>query len=72
MYITATDFRQNIGRYLELCEKEDIFIMKHGESFAKLSGVKNGRRESVRRITGSLTIGSSENDFEETDRKSVV
>lgn len=54
MYVTSTDFRQNIGRYLDLCAAEDVYIMKHGEVFAKLVGATAGKRDSIRKMTGML------------------
>jgi antitoxin (DNA-binding transcriptional repressor) of toxin-antitoxin stability system len=56
MYVTSTDFRQNIGKYLELCEGEDVYIMKHGNVYAKLSGITVGKTESAKRICGSLNL----------------
>ncbi|UAL08168.1 MAG: type II toxin-antitoxin system Phd/YefM family antitoxin [Candidatus Methanogranum gryphiswaldense] len=67
MYVTSTDFRQNIGKYLDLCAKEDVYIMKHGDVFAKLSGTVNGKKESLRKISGSLSIDSKEFTEEGTE-----
>ena len=36
MYVTATEFKTNFGKYLELISKEDIFITKNGKTIAKL------------------------------------
>lgn len=36
MRINSTDFQNSFGRYLSLCEKEDIIITKNGKSVAKL------------------------------------
>lgn len=37
MQITATEFKNNIGKYLALASKQDIYITKNGKSVAKLS-----------------------------------
>lgn len=37
MLITATEFKKNIGKYLEQAQKGDILITKHGVTIAKLS-----------------------------------
>ncbi|MHB1483539.1 MAG: type II toxin-antitoxin system Phd/YefM family antitoxin [Saccharofermentanales bacterium] len=36
MYVTATDFKLNFGKYLEIISKEDVFITKNGKTIAKL------------------------------------
>ena len=37
MVITATEFKMNMGKYLDYVQKEDIFITKNGKTIAKLS-----------------------------------
>lgn len=37
MSITATELKQNLGKYLLLAETEDVFITKNGRVVAKLS-----------------------------------
>lgn len=56
MYVTSTDFRQNIGKYLELCGDEEIYIMKHGEVFARLTGAVRSRKDTLGKISGMLDV----------------
>lgn len=53
MIITATEFKTNFGKYLELVSlsQEDIFITKNGKTVAKVS---NPRISAVDRISGVL------------------
>lgn len=37
MLITATELKNNIGRYLALAATHDIYITKNGKSIAKLT-----------------------------------
>ena len=37
MSITATELKQNLGKYLLLSATEDIYITKNGKIIAKLS-----------------------------------
>lgn len=37
MKVSATDMKNYFGKYLKMCEKEDIFITKNERIFAKLS-----------------------------------
>ena len=36
MIVTATEFKQNMGKYLELVEKEDITITRNGKKVGVL------------------------------------
>lgn len=36
MYVTATEFKLNFGKYLEIISSEDVFITKNGKPIAKL------------------------------------
>ena len=56
MYVTATEFRTNVGKYLELVSKEDIFISKHGKSIATLSASEKTKQRMVDSLAGSLRI----------------
>lgn len=37
MYISVTDLKQNLGRYLTAAAKADIFITCYGKTIAKLT-----------------------------------
>ena len=36
MYVTSTELKVNLSKYLGLAAKEDIFITKNGEPIAKI------------------------------------
>lgn len=54
MIVTATEFKTNFGKYLELIPQlqEDIFITKNGKTIAKLS---NPQVSAVDSISGILS-----------------
>ncbi|MGN0587755.1 MAG: type II toxin-antitoxin system Phd/YefM family antitoxin [Oscillospiraceae bacterium] len=54
MIITATEFKTNFGKYLELITQiqEDIFITKNGKTIAKMS---NPQVSAVDSISGILS-----------------
>ena len=52
MIITATEFKLNMGKYLDLVSKEDIFITRHGKTIAK---IVNPQISAVDSIRGLLT-----------------
>ena len=54
MTITATEFKKNIGKYLDIAVNEDVFITKNGKSVAKLTDPKQDRIEAARSLFGIL------------------
>jgi antitoxin (DNA-binding transcriptional repressor) of toxin-antitoxin stability system len=64
MVVTATEFKTNFGKYLDLLAKEDIFITRNGKTIAK---VVNPHVSSVDSISG-LLAGKVLDDL---DRKSI-
>ncbi len=51
MQVTATEFKLNFGRYLELVRTEDIWVTKNGKIIAKLI---NPNVSAVDAISGVL------------------
>ena len=37
MIVTATEFKTNLGKYLEMAASQDIFITKNGKSITRLT-----------------------------------
>ena len=50
MIITATEFKVNFGKYLDIVGKEDIFITRNGKTVAKLINPQVSAVESIRGI----------------------
>ena len=48
MIVTATEFKTNFGKYLELIAKEDIFITRNGKTIAKVVNPKISAVDSLR------------------------
>lgn len=65
MSITVTEFKKNLGKYLELSEHEDIFISKNGKVIAKLTNPNKNRLELANSIIGiipdSMTLEEAKN-----------
>ena len=64
MVVTATEFKTNFGKYLEILAREDIFITKNGKTVAKMI---NPNVNAVDEISGILS-GALPRDY---DRKSL-
>lgn len=60
MVITATEFKNNLGKYLAMIEKEDIYITRNGKTIAKLI---NPNVSAVDALSGMLA-GKLANDFD--------
>jgi len=57
MYVTATEFKLNFGKYLEMASKENIFITKNGRPIAKLV---NPALSVVDELRGIISVSEGE------------
>jgi len=60
MVVTATEFKTNFGKYLDMLLSEDIFITRNGKTIAK---VINPNVSAVDSISGILS-GKVPDDFD--------
>ena len=54
MLLTATEFKNNIGKYLTLVVTEDIFITKNGKNVAKLSSARQNKVDTMKSLFGII------------------
>jgi prevent-host-death family protein len=54
MFITATELKNNLGKYLDLANKEDIIITKNGKQIAKLTSVTKNKQAIAESLMGIL------------------
>ena len=54
MSITATELKQNLGKYLLLSAQEDIYITKNGKIIAKLTNPYQDRVSTAQALFGIL------------------
>jgi antitoxin (DNA-binding transcriptional repressor) of toxin-antitoxin stability system len=54
MSITATELKNNLGKFLLLAAKEDIFITRNGKVVAKLSNPNQDRVNIAKSLFGIL------------------
>lgn len=55
MVVTATEFKTNFGKYLELIAKEDIFITRNGKMVAKVVNPQVSAVDSLRGMIGGIS-----------------
>ena len=61
MIVTATEFKTNFGKYLDMLTKEDIFITRNGKTIAK---VINPQVSAVDSLRGMLKNAPSDIDLD--------
>lgn len=71
MSITATEFKKNIGKYLEISAKEDVYISKNGKIVAKLTNPNKSRVEMAKSLAGVIPADISLEDAR-TERTSKL
>ena len=54
MIITATEFKTNFGKYLDMVAKEDIFITRNGKTIAKIVNPQISAVDSLRGMLKDL------------------
>ncbi len=54
MFVTATELKNNMGKYLDLATKEDIIITKNGKRIAKLTSVTEDKMTIAKSLIGIL------------------
>jgi antitoxin (DNA-binding transcriptional repressor) of toxin-antitoxin stability system len=54
MFISATEFKSNLGKYLLLAATEDIFITRNGKVAARLTNPHQDRVDIARSLFGIL------------------
>ena len=59
MLVTATEFKNNIGKYLSLVANEDVFITKNGKKIARLSNTTQDKVELARSLFGIIPPDTS-------------
>lgn len=63
MSITATELKQNLGKYLTLSEKENIYITQYGKVIAVLANPRLTQLEELKDLKGYFK-GVSEEEID--------
>ncbi|HIY19600.1 MAG TPA: type II toxin-antitoxin system Phd/YefM family antitoxin [Candidatus Blautia avistercoris] len=54
MIVTATEFKTNLGKYLEMAASQDIFITKNGKNIARLTSPAVNKLALLDDLVGSV------------------
>lgn len=54
MQVSLTELKYNIGKYVGLAEKQDIFITKNGKQVAKIVSTKINKVAAMKSVFGII------------------
>ena len=54
MSITATELKNNLGKYLLLAATEEVYITRNGKTIAKLTSPSQNKLNTVESLFGSV------------------
>lgn len=70
MIVTATEFKTNLGKYLELAALQDIFITKNGKSIARVTSPKVNKLELLDELAGVIPANTMDENTAREERLS--
>lgn len=62
MIVTATEFKSNLGKYLDMAATQDVYITKKGKSIARLTSPSSNK---LAVLDGLVGIASRSGDADE-------
>ena len=67
MIVTATEFKSNLGKYLDMVATQDVYITKNGKNIARLTSPSTNKLAVLDELVG-VAFQSADMD-EDTVRK---
>ncbi len=71
-YITATEFKNNLGHYMELSSKEDIYVTKNNKVITVLSNPERHKLLLVDELRGSIGKVDENINYDEILKKEIL
>ena len=62
MIVTATEFKSNLGKYLDMVATQDVYITKNGKNIARLTSPSSNKLAVLDELVG---IASRSGDADE-------
>jgi prevent-host-death family protein len=59
MIITATEFKNRVGEYLEIAQREEVIISRNGKNIAKLVAIGEKEYPATKSLTGVFEKAAS-------------
>lgn len=64
-YVSITKFRDNLKKYIEISQNEDVYITSNNETVAVLSNPKEKAYQEFMKLEGCLKDGDDGKDYDE-------
>ena len=71
MYITATEFKKNLGHYMELSNIEDIYVTKNDKVITVLMNPDKASLVLIEELSGCFKTTDKNVDFDEILKKEI-
>ena len=62
MQVALSELKINVGKYVDLAEKEDVYITRNGKQVAKIIGTKRDRVMDMKSLFGIARLPKDYND----------
>ena len=62
MQVALSELKTNVGKYVDLAEKQDIFITRNGKQVAKIVGTNRDRIADMKSLFGIAKLPQEYND----------
>ena len=62
MQISISELKTNVGKYVNLAEKQDVYITRNGKQVAKIVGTNRNRIADMRSLFGIAELPREYND----------
>lgn len=59
MIISATEFKNKVGKYLEIAQKEEVIISRNGKNIVKLVAIEESEFPATKSLTGVFEKSAS-------------
>jgi len=67
MYVTATEFKANFGKYAEIAQKQIIHVMKRGEEIFRTNPPEKDIEAHIRAMRGAIPLNDETRDITVAD-----
>ena len=62
MQVALSELKTNVGKYVDMAEKQDIYITRNGKQVAKIVGTNRDRVADMRSLFGIAKLPQEYND----------
>lgn len=62
MQVALSELKINVGKYVDIAEREDVYITRNGKQVAKLVGINRDRVADMKSLFGIAKLPSEYDD----------